>query len=169
MPARLPTLGCALLGALLSLLAACGPARNEFAPACPGRAIVGGASDFDVYRAGGGRDLTDLVLRARIAGMQGSCREGDNKNQLAVSVDVVVELLRGPGMQGRATDVPVFVAVTQGETILDKRVFLMHAVFPSNIDHVTVSPGTVNLALPVTSGKSGAAYTILAGFQPGRR
>ena len=68
-------------------------------------------------------------------------------------------------MAGRETDVPVFVAVTEGDTILDKRVYLMHVVFPSNVDRVTLTPGEVNLVLPVTSTKSGAAYTILGGFQ----
>ena len=33
--------------------------------------------------------------------MQGSCKEGDEKNQLAVTVNVGVELTRGPAMAGR--------------------------------------------------------------------
>jgi hypothetical protein len=63
--------------------------------------------------------------------------------------------------------VPVFVAVTEGETILDKHVYLMRAAFPSNVDRVTLTPGEVNLLLPITTEKSGAAYTILTGFQLG--
>ncbi len=168
MPDRLPILGwapCAVLFAmLLPLLASCGPARNQFPPACPGRAILGDAADLDVYRAGS-RDLTDLMLHGRIVGMQGSCREGDNKNQLAVTVRIGVEVTRGPALAGREADVPVFVAVTDGDTILDKRTVMMHVVFPSNIDRVTLTPGDMNLVLPVTVSKSGAAYTILGGFQ----
>jgi hypothetical protein len=41
----------------------------------------------------------------------------------------------------------------------------MPVVFPSNVDRITLSPGEVNLLLPVSSTKSGAAYTVLAGFQ----
>jgi hypothetical protein len=165
MPDPTPNLGwapCALL--LAGLLAGCGPTRNQFAPPCPGQAILGNAADFDSYR-GGTRDLTDLVLHGRIIGLQGSCREGDKKDQLAVSVRVGVELTRGPAMAGREADVPVFLAVTEGETILDKRTVAMHAVFPSNVDRVTLTPGDVSLVLPVSRAKSGAAYTILAGFQ----
>jgi hypothetical protein len=173
MPTRLPNLGwaprAALLAALLPLLAECGPTRNQFAPPCPARAILGDAANLDVYRAsgtsGGARDLTDLVLHARIVGMRGSCKQGDEKNQLAVTVNVGVDLTRGPAMAGRETDVPVFVAVTQGDTILDKYVYRMHVVFPSNVDRITLTPGEANLILPVTPTKSGAAYTILAGFQ----
>jgi hypothetical protein len=164
MPDRTPNpwAPCALL--LVALLAGCGPKRNEFAPPCPGQAILGEAADFDSYR-GGARDLTDLVLHGRIVGMQGSCQPGDKKDQLAVTVRVGVEVTRGPAMQGREADVPVFLAVTEGQTILDKRTVMMHVVFPSNVDRVTLTPGDVNLLLPVTPSKSGAAYTIIAGFQ----
>jgi hypothetical protein len=136
MPDRPPSLGwaprAALFAALLALLTDCGPARNQFAPPCPGPAILGDAADYDIYRAGGtsrgASDLTDLVLHARIVGIQGSCREGDQKNRLAVTVSVGIELNRGPAMQGRDAEVPVFVAVTEGETILDKRAVRMPVV-----------------------------------------
>ena len=173
MAARLPNLAwaprAALLAVLLPLLADCGPSRNQFAPQCPGRAILSDAADLEIWRpsgtAGSAPDLTDLILYGRIIGMQGTCKEGDRKNQLAVTVSVGVELTRGPAMPGREIDVPVFVAVTEGDTILDKRTYTMRATFPSNVDRVTLTPGEVNLVLPVSAGKSGVAYTILAGFQ----
>jgi hypothetical protein len=173
MPVRLPDLGwafrAALLVAALPLLAECGPARNQFAPPCPNRAFLGDASDLNIYRSANGPaagfDLTDLVLHGRAIGIQGSCQPGDKKNQLAVSVMPGFELTRGPAMVGREIDVPVFVAVTEGGTILDKRLYNMHVVFPSNVDRISLSPGQLDLVLPVTPTKSGAAYTILTGFQ----
>jgi hypothetical protein len=173
MSPRLPNLGwasrAALIAALLSLLGSCGPARNQFAPACPRPAFLADAADLVIYRQSsapaGARDLTDLVLQGRIAGVYGNCHEGDRKNQLATAVNVGVELIRGPAMQARETDVPVFIAVTEGDTILDKRVYQMHVVFPSNVDRVTLGTGDVDVVLPVSATKSGAAYTILAGFQ----
>jgi hypothetical protein len=178
MPARPPNPGWApraaliaplfvpLAAALLPLLAGCGPARNEFAPACPRPAILADAADLDIYRSGASaRDITDLVLHARVVGVNGNCREGDTKTQLATVVNVVVELTRGPAMAGRETDVPVFVAVTEGDTILDKHVYLMHATFPSNVDRITLGTGEIDLVLPISATKSGAAYTILGGFQ----
>ena len=170
MPARLSNLGwappAALLVMLLPALVECGPSRNEFPPACPGTAILGNAADLNAYRPDSpGRDLTDLVLHARVVGIQGSCTEGDRSNQLAVTVSVVVELTRGPAMQGRETDVPILVAVVDGDNILGKYVSLMHASFPSNVDRVTLTPGETNIVLPVTGARSGAAYTIVAGFQ----
>jgi hypothetical protein len=61
--------------------------------------------------------------------------------------------------------VPIFVAVVDGDKILDKHVYLMHASFPSNVDRVTLTPGDTSIALPATGARSGAAYTIVAGFQ----
>jgi hypothetical protein len=41
----------------------------------------------------------------------------------------------------------------------------MHAVFPSNVDRVTLTPGDTTIVLPVGNARSGADYTIVAGFQ----
>jgi hypothetical protein len=177
MPTRQPNLGRApravllalLLAALLPLLAGCGPARNQFAPACPRPSFLGDAADLDIYRPGtapgGPHDLTDLVVHARIVGVNGNCKEGDKKTQLATAANVLIELTRGPAMQGQETDVPVFLAVTEGDTILDKHVYLVHATFPSNVDRMTLGTGEIDMILPITPTKSGAAYSILAGFQ----
>jgi len=164
MPDRPPNLGWALRAALLALLAGCTTPLNQFAPPCPNQAIIGDAADFDIHRSGAG-DLTDLVLHGRIVGIQGSCKAGSRKDQLAVTVQLGVEVTRGPAMTGREADVPVFVAVADGTTVIDKRAVTMRVVFPSNVDRVVLSPGVMNLLLPVTAQKSGAAYTILAGFQ----
>jgi hypothetical protein len=159
----------ALTAALLPLLAECGPARNQFAPACPGRVFLGDAADLDIYRPsnapGGGHDLTELILQGRVVGLSGSCQAGDRKAQLAVAISPSFELTRGPAMAGRQIDVPVFIAVVDGGTVIDKRVYAMRAAFPPNVDTVTLTPGEIDLVLPVSPTKTGASYTILIGFQ----
>jgi hypothetical protein len=159
----------ALVATLLPVLADCGPTRNQFAPPCPRTAFLGDAANVDLYRqanaSGGPSDLTDLVLHGRLVGLNGSCKEGDNRNQLATTVVMTVELTRGPAMQGRDADVQVFLAVTEGESILDKRIYPMHISFPPNVDRLVLRSDEQSLALPVNQGKSGAAYQIIAGFQ----
>ena len=59
----------------------------------------------------------------------------------------------------------MFLAVAEGETILDKQVYLMHVTFPPNQDRVTLGTGQLDLVLPVSATRSGAAYSIIAGFQ----
>lgn len=173
MPARLLGSGrllpAVLVAALLPLLAECGPTRNQFAPVCPTPAILGDAANLNVYRSsattGPARDLTDLVVSARIVQVSGACQPGDRNDRLAVAVNVAIALSRGPALLGNGVTVPVFVAVAEGNAILDKRTYLMHSTFPSNVDRITLTPGELDLSLPISATKSGASYSILAGFQ----
>jgi hypothetical protein len=171
MPARLPSLAwilrATLIAASLPLLSDCGPGRNEFAPVCPRSAFLGGAADLDRYRNPDSttHDLTDLILHARMVGISGQCRAGSNKNQVISTVTVGIEFTRGPAMAGRETDLLYFIAVVDGATIVDKRVYTTHITFPANVDRYSWASDEANLVLPVTAAKSAAAYTVLVGFQ----
>ena len=68
-------------------------------------------------------------------------------------------------MQGREADVAVFLAVAEGQTVRDKKVYPVHVLFPPNVDRLLISSGDINLDLPVSKQKSGASYGIIAGFQ----
>jgi hypothetical protein len=145
------------------LLAGCGGAGDEFAPACPRPAILRDANDLQRYR-GSGRDLTDSVLAGRITGISGSCKR-DGSNKVAATVSVGMELTRGPAATSRVADIPYFVAVTEGERVLDKQVYTLRAEFPENTDRLRLSGDSVDLALPVTSTKGADAYQVTVGFQ----
>jgi hypothetical protein len=154
------------VSALLLALCGCGSGRNQFAPACPVARLVPELADLIRYATpGGGHDVTDLVLQARISDVQGSCEPTDQKTTLAASVQISVSVLRGPAMHGREADVPVFLAVVQGETVRDKRVFPVHIVFPPNVDRLTTTSSPIDMALPVGQGVTGSAYRIISGFQ----
>ena len=152
---------------LPALLAACGPGRNQFPPPCPSAAILAEAADFDRYRGDGPgpHDLTELELRGRIAGVKGSCMIPGGQSALSVTVSVFVELTRGPAMQGRSAELNYFVTELQGNTIIDKQSLVSTVTFPPNVDRMTLQSGDLNLALPITTEKTGASYTVLVGFQ----
>jgi hypothetical protein len=151
---------------LLLPLFGCGPGRNDFAPVCPSARLVPSLADLSRYAGPGPmHDITDMVLQARIVGVNGSCSAGDDPSKLPTTVQVTLGVQRGPAMKGRETDVPVFLAVTEGETVLDKKLFSVHLVFPPNVDHLQITSSAINLDLPVSAEKSGAAYGIIAGFQ----
>jgi hypothetical protein len=152
--------------ALLPMVSACAPERDQFPPACPSVAFVTPTADLAVYRPGSNRrDLTALMLGGRMQTIQGKCEPGDKKGTVQATVTVGAELIRGPAMPGNQVSVPVYVAVTQGDRILDKRIYTLVATFPSNVDRVAVSTPEVYMVLPVTPTMSAAAYSILAGFQ----
>lgn len=148
----------------LLALAGCGKELQEsFAPPCPTPSIPRDFNDLRRYR-GAGRDLTDTVLEGRVTNIAGSCRRtGDDV--VTATVSAGIELTRGPAAPGRIADVAYFVAVSEGERILDKQVFRLRAEFAPNTDRVRLTGDEVELRLPVTAQKTAAAYRISVGFE----
>lgn len=150
-------------------LSGCGYADpDRFAPACPKVAILPDAADLTIYRAGGagaGRDLTDMVLDARITGLSGRCSR-TAETSLATHVALAMQFSRGPAAQTRQMDVQYLIGVFDGETrVLDKKIFPVHLEFPPNVDKLVLDTPDVELALPISKTRSGAAYTVRVGFQ----
>jgi hypothetical protein len=128
--------------------------------------LIPALADMTRYSgSGSARDLTDMVVQARVVGVHGSCINGDDKSVLPAKVQIAISVQRGPAMHGREVDVPVFLAVTEGETVRDKQVFPVHVVFPANVDRLTMSSPDIDMALPVSKSITGASYGIIAGFQ----
>jgi hypothetical protein len=166
MSVRLRPVVCLCVPALLLCLSGCGPGRNEFAPTCPSARLIPEVADVSRYAGKGPtHDLTDLVIQARVMAVKGTCSAGDDKSVLPAKVQVTIAVQRGPAMRGREADVPVFLAVTEGRTVRDKQVFPVHVAFPPNVDRLTMTSPEIDMALPVSPTKTGAAYGIIAGFQ----
>ncbi len=161
---RARTLGAALL-LVASLLAGCrgGTPTATFPPACPGAGILADAADLTRYRSGG-QDLTDMVLDGRITGVSGNCTRSD-KDHLAVTLMVSMQLTRGPAARGATPPVPFFVAVSEGGRVLDKQVYRIVPGFAANADTIRLTSDPVTLELPVGPDKRGSAYDVVAGFQ----
>jgi hypothetical protein len=162
----MPALSRLALAASLTLptLAGCGEDSGaQFAPPCPRPAILRDANDLLRYR-GSGRDLTDSVLEGRITGISGSCKRS-GPNAVAATVTVGMELTRGPAATSRVADVAFFIAVSEGERVLDKQVYQVRAEFPENTDRVRLTGDSVDLLLPVTDKKGADAYQVTVGFQ----
>lgn len=149
----------------LTALAGCSaPKPTEFAPSCPRVVTIADAADLSRFRPGGGQDLTDLVLDGRISGFKGGC-EREDKDNVRTNLTVDLTLLRGPAATGRAMTVTYFVAIRDGDRILDKQDYALRVVFPDNQDQVRVTGPETSMVVPVNKEKSAAAYDVLIGFQ----
>ena len=153
-----------LAGCCVLALTGCGGANNEkFAPQCPQPSIPRDFSDLRRYR-GAGRDIVDSVLEGRVSGVSGSCTR-DGPDVVVTTVAVGIELARGPASNGRTAEVGYFVAVSDGDRILDKQVFRLRAEFPPNTDRLRLTGDEVQLRLPVSDKKTSASYRISVGFE----
>jgi len=149
---------------LMALVGSCGPERGTFAPACPVPGLIKPLAELTRYR-NGTQDIRDLIIRARIVDIIGKCKPGDDKGIVETTVQVVADVQRGPAFQGENYALPVFVAVTDGDTIRDKNLFYLGVKFQSNVDTAHSVGPEIAMQIPVTPQKSAAAYGIIGGFQ----
>ncbi len=156
-----PSLGLLLLTA--AGLAGCGPTLPKFPPACPVTAILRDGADLTRFR-GAGTDLTDMVVDGRITGLSGKCSL-DDLTHLHTVISVSMDLSRGPAMEGRQADVTYFLSVSRGDAILDKRDYTFNVEFPRNSERVRLVGDQIDLVLPINDKLTGAAYSVLVGFQ----
>ena len=144
-------------------LAGCGGSSPQFAPDCPQLSLLRDAADLTQFRSGG-QDLTDMVTDAQITAVPASCTYGDH-GTVRSKLHLTMQITRGPAAQGRTAAVPYFVAVTDGDQVLDEQDYQMRTTFPTNVDTVTVNGEDVTLDVPVTQQKSAAAFKIYVGFR----
>jgi hypothetical protein len=52
-----------------------------------------------------------------------------------------------------------------GDRVLDQKQFSVAAVFPPNVDQVSVTADPVQLDFPVTAERAASAYTIYVSFR----
>jgi hypothetical protein len=84
---------------------------------------------------------------------------------VAATINVGIELTRGPAATGRTAEVAFFVAVSQGERVLDKQVYTLRAVFPENTDRLRLTGDSVDLRLPISKTVKADSYQVTTGFQ----
>ena len=173
--ARLTHRGAVLAVLLLAapLLSGCDTSESKFAPSCPRLALLAEGADLTRFAAAGagvgagagtGRDVTDRVLEARIAGVEASCRSGRNGDVVA-KLKVQADVARGPAARGRSAQVPYFVAVMDGDAVLDRREFVMEANFGPNVDSVRVSASELELRFPQAGDRGASQYRIIVSLQ----
>jgi len=156
------------LGALI-LLAACssGPRTEDLLVACPTPGLLSDAVDMTRYRENSQPDLTNLILDARLVGIQnGTCRRARNDRAVIVQFGVSMQVDRGPAASGaRSQTIPIVVGVTdRAGNLLSRETFAQAITFPVNSTRTRVTSEPIELILPVSETRRGNDYSILVGF-----
>jgi hypothetical protein len=134
-------------------------------PPCPRVLLVPGFDEASAWRAGPGRDPTDLRYRLQIADAQGTCRY--DKDALSVELTVRILAERGPAAaEGGPADLEYFVALADPqENILNKAVFKVRVNLPAGQTRASFPDEIQMPRIPLARRDAGPDYSILLGFQ----
>lgn len=141
------------------LLASCGASDVKYAPSCPQLTLLAEGADL-VRFAGAGRDVTDRVMEARITGVDAKCAPG-RRGDVVATIRVQADVARGPAGRGRTAQVPYFVAVMQGDAVLDRREFMLTANFQPNVNSARVAGDELELRFAGAGDRGAAQYRII--------
>ncbi|MDA8231138.1 MAG: hypothetical protein M0006_07360 [Magnetospirillum sp.] len=155
--------------AALSLLTLSACSTNSGPPACPPVYILSDANKLTKFRPGTGRDVTDVDVQAEIVGYHGDCKYEEKKDggwTVDVSLQVSMDVKRGPANTSRTADLTYFVAMPAFyPTPQAKAEFPVTISFPEGTNLVHHVDDTVDLTFPIKAKEIIDKYEIYLGFQ----
>ena len=158
--------------ALPMALAACGGGSSQPAPVggapCPRIAILADGADLTRYREGAGRDLTAMVVDARVTGFEARCDfAGSDRGVLDVRIVPRFEAERGPAATARSVDLPWFVALSTADDseVLARIAGTTRIAFAANVPRGQGAGQPVLLSMPLTGGRRATDYVVRVSFQ----
>ena len=162
---RFLTLAPPAAGALLLVVmaASCSTPDDKFPPPCPALDLAPNAGELTRF-TGSGHDVGNVLLQARITAVPASCKQSA-KGQITATLHVIADVTRGPAAAPTLPPVDYFVAVAEGQHVLQEHDFALVAAFSGTNRQATVAGEDIELLLPVTKSTSAAAYHIYVGFR----
>lgn len=154
----------ALAAASISLLLqACGGEERFSQRICPRVQVLEYADRLTEFAQGAGRDLTDVVLRGRLVNFDGECNVEDDRVELDLTVEFLLE--RGPANRRREGRFAYFVAIPEFHPAeRGKRVFPVEMKFESGVNRVLYRD-EVSIGIPLTGQRRATDFNVFMGFQ----
>jgi hypothetical protein len=165
-----------MFGCLVLILAGCesAPDLNPWAnkhplPACPRIQLLKDTDTITAYRAGPGRDITDIRFEADLKGFAGECEyvgKDGVYSAVNVTLKVAFDITRGPAEKGRTIDVAYFVAVPEFyPKPAGRQDFTARVSFPENRNSIRIIDEEVEISIPLSATRKGPGSKIYIGFQ----
>jgi hypothetical protein len=151
--------------ALAFALAGCGGKSSDGPSfACPPALTVQDAGRIVHFKSGTGRDPRDVAYEAALVSAGSACSVG--RNQVDVTVVMVVAVKAGPSVSSGQTAVPYFVRVLDGRgTILQGQDFVADFRLSASSPRGE-SREELALTLPLGQAAASSGYRIAVGLKP---
>jgi hypothetical protein len=154
-----------LLGSAVTL-SGCKLFVKEDPPSCPRVSILADASELTRFRAGPGRDITDIELQAKVADYHGACEYDKNSHTMHVALKVGLDLQRGAAYVAGPHSLQYFISVpTFFPYDGAKKVMTVNVDFPRNRDQLHLTDDEVELNFPVRNVRELERYEVFIGLQ----
>jgi hypothetical protein len=146
----------------VGLLAGC--VNKDKQAACPGMVALADASTLHVFRAGAPADPSNVLYTVQIARVHGICEISKRSHEVDADIDVYLRATRAPNGQPAQYNVAYFVAVTQGDRVVNKFPFTAQISFAPGeaVAEVTETAPTTEISLE--EGKHAWDYQVLVGM-----
>jgi hypothetical protein len=152
----------ALLPLLPLLLSGC---LNRVRPPCPSTAILADTAVFTQFRPGAPADPSGVQYTAALTSVSTRCDVDDKQGQTDSRLDLEFRATRAPSADAASYKVPYFVAVTQGNRIIDKKMYSINFDFAPGAATATASDTVDHTLIALETGHPPTDYQLLAGFQ----
>jgi hypothetical protein len=149
---------------LLALLALAG-CNTSKVNNCPVAVILADASQVTVFRPGAPQDLAGEAYRVALVGISTSCSINRKTGETDSSYRVNFRATRAPSADAAHYTVPYFVAVTQGDELIEKRILQVSFDFAAGDSIATFSESPDDFDIHVANGHQPFEYQLMAGFQ----
>lgn len=162
---RFPAIAALALTAVVA--GACGSSRDKGPRlTCPAVLLERSTADLVAFRAGPGRDLTDVLYEAQVTGYTGDCERGKGETTIKVTLQPTFTINRGPAWPGGQGEITYFVAVpAYYPNPAGKQVFSIPFAFPSGtMTAVVLRDEKVTLEIPMPDAAA-RPPAIYVGFQ----
>ena len=132
---------------------------------CPNVGVLDQADRITVFN-GGGKDITDVAVRAELNKVVTQCEY--NLDDSTISFDIAFDGVAalGPGAKSRTQNLPVFVAVTRRfGKLVKKETMTLPVSFAAGQATVRFTKTLEKNVIPYGKGADGRIYYVLVGFQ----
>lgn len=147
--------------AILGLIG-CNQAAESLPPQCPAALIVSEAATITKFRAGPGRDLTDVTGEALLANLRAECAFDRRGVTMQLTMEVIAAL--GPANRERRLDLQYFVAVVDStNTVVARETFPIQFTFAANQSRLGRGE-EIEPRIPVADRARLAGHRVLIGF-----